>query len=151
MQANGQIGFYTCQNRRNPRQGIETHKHPRWPSRGKKVRIDEIPVRGLKPIPSQLLGRPTAGSQNRRNPRQGIEPPPPLLEALCNHFSQNRRNPRQGIETRLFVAPLPRTPPVRIDEIPVRGLKLPPRNQASGLIPKSQNRRNPRQGIETLR
>ena len=86
------------QNRRNPRQGIETHIYyslrdqrvrvriDEIPVRGLKlnglcrfepvcrlVRIDEIPVRGLKPLVIEDGRSPSRLGQNRRNPRQGIE------------------------------------------------------------------------------
>ena len=44
------------------------------------VRIDEIPVRGLKPIISPAFTYPLGIRQNRRNPRQGIETYPIPLD-----------------------------------------------------------------------
>ena len=39
----------------------------------REVRIDEIPVRGLKLIADVIQVKEIKKSQNRRNPRQGIE------------------------------------------------------------------------------
>ena len=88
-----------CQNRRNPRQGIETYDHALKGLGLIFVRIDEIPVRGLKRIVLTTCPVKDVESQNRRNPRQGIETQQqPYFR--CIHVScQNRRNPRQGIET----------------------------------------------------
>ena len=62
------------QNRRNPRQGIETCIFESLTAKGEKC-------------------------QNRRNPRQGIETHTHNGLLCSGHKSQNRRNPRQGIET----------------------------------------------------
>ena len=90
----------------------------------RRVRIDEIPVRGLKLFGSQRIAPYAATSQNRRNPRQGIEtilyqqkqsgPPRVRIDEI----------PVRGLKLIAAVrAPVP-SQPVRIDEIPVRGLKL---------------------------
>ena len=88
-------------------------------------------------------------SQNRRNPRQGIETRVPTRADTALATSQNRRNPRQGIETiGLHELEDSQEYIVRIDEIPVRGLKQRVAPPLGTLVP-GQNRRNPRQGIET--
>ena len=46
------------------------------------------------------------------------------FEMAAMTFRQNRRNPRQGIETHRVPGVVPFQFGVRIDEIPVRGLKL---------------------------
>ena len=63
------------------------------------VRIDEIPVRGLKPVAPAREGYAAFASQNRRNPRQGIETYTLVRPSGRFYLGQNRRNPRQGIET----------------------------------------------------
>ena len=116
---------HTSQNRRNPRQGIETNHAVAAPVPGTtSVRIDEIPVRGLKLLPPQWGHFSSSFSQNRRNPRQGIETRYNGYSTSWQFICQNRRNPRQGIET--IPEPSDNIPCniVRIDEIPVRGLKL---------------------------
>ena len=112
------------QNRRNPRQGIETSIPCPVAVWGEEVRIDEIPVRGLKPVPTRSRNRPTLRVRIDEIPVRGLK--------------------RETFPMNVIPKPL-----VRIDEIPVRGLKL-------GILPSPlhrrcpcQNRRNPRQGIET--
>ena len=89
----------TSQNRRNPRQGIETQAWSRSRPRLSFVRIDEIPVRGLKHIPRQLVG--TTGPKVR------------IDEIPVRGLKQNHAGCSKNMDLR-----------VRIDEIPVRGLKL---------------------------
>ena len=56
---------------------------------------------------------------------QGIETEPRGLLEEYGSTRQNRRNPRQGIETCvLHIRDVDEKVFVRIDEIPVRGLKL---------------------------
>ena len=87
------------QNRRNPRQGIETGSRLGEEDASVRVRIDEIPVRGLKLLFNPNPYITTLVSQNRRNPRQGIETDILLAYNDGPSQRQNRRNPRQGIET----------------------------------------------------
>ena len=70
--------------------------------------------------------RTISPGQNRRNPRQGIETSCLPDEGVTISCGQNRRNPRQGIETLHRRRPAYPGQFVRIDEIPVRGLKLVP-------------------------
>ena len=88
------------------------------------VRIDEIPVRGLKL-------KIEAGSMFWRS---GVR-----IDEI----------PVRGLKLTCHSTPIRPEPKVRIDEIPVRGLKLrcPPQKNDFGAF--GQNRRNPRQGIET--
>ena len=89
-----------------------------------KVRIDEIPVRGLKPP----FRSPDAGLPEEVRideiPVRGLKLILACLTWCPGPPSQNRRNPRQGIETKPWTSGLFIGGRVRIDEIPVRGLKL---------------------------
>ena len=89
----------TSQNRRNPRQGIETN-HP-------------IFAETIRPA-----------RQNRRNPRQGIETQPQPTFLLFIFPVRIDEIPVRGLKQANGSLIKRSRPLVRIDEIPVRGLKL---------------------------
>ena len=88
-----------------------------------KVRIDEIPVRGLKHLVSRGNECAVQTGQNRRNPRQGIETQSISRFPSFRFFVRIDEIPVRGLKLWFQGAGHPGRSKVRIDEIPVRGLK----------------------------
>ena len=113
------------------------------------VRKERIPMRGLKHRQSRLQGTKKNTVRKERIPMRGLKPERFPLDAKPTSICQKRTNPHEGIETPSNpCAGSDRTPHVRKERIPMRGLK-PIGGFELAVGCDSQKRTNPHEGIET--